>query len=150
MTGITIVPASEDDQEWCARLMASSDPWITLGRHLAACRAAFGHSGYEAFVAHDGGQRLGFVLCHPRGAMGSPYIATIAVAPEARSRGLGRRLLEFTEEHYSGKRHLFLCVSSFNPRARQLYERMGYQAVADLQDYLIAGASEILMHKRLG
>jgi ribosomal protein S18 acetylase RimI-like enzyme len=40
-------------------------------------------------------------------------------------------------------------VSSFNVRARRLYERRGYEAVAELEDYVIDGASEILMHKWL-
>lgn len=89
------------------------------------------------------------MLCHPYGAMSSPYISTIAVAPATRGQGVGRRLLQFVEEHYRGRRHLFLCVSSFNPRARQLYEQVGYGVVADLEGYIVAGASEILMHKRL-
>jgi [ribosomal protein S18]-alanine N-acetyltransferase len=54
-------------------------------------------------------------------------------------------------ESYSrpAARHLFLCVSSFNTSARRLYERCGYSAVGALPDYVIDGASEILMHKRL-
>jgi hypothetical protein len=30
-----------------------------------------------------------------------------------------------------------------------LYERRGYSMVGELKDYIIAGASEILLHKRL-
>jgi ribosomal protein S18 acetylase RimI-like enzyme len=44
---------------------------------------------------------------------------------------------------------MFLCVSSFNTRARQLYERRGYVQVGEFPGYVIAGASEILMQKRL-
>ena len=46
-------------------------------------------------------------------------------------------------------RHLFLCVSSFNHRAYAFYERQGYSPVGVLEDYVVEGASEILMHKRL-
>lgn len=58
--------------------------------------------------------------------------------------------MEFAENLFREEaRHLFLCVSSFNARARSFYERRGYQAVGELEDYVIEGASEILMHKRL-
>jgi ribosomal protein S18 acetylase RimI-like enzyme len=149
MSEITIRAGAPEDYEWCAQLMAASDPWITLGRRIEACREMFARPGYEVFLAESGADRLGFLLCHPYGAMSSPYITTIAVAPAERGQGVGRRLLDFLEQHYRGRRHLFLCVSSFNPRARQLYERLGYRAVADLEGYIIPGASEILMHKRL-
>jgi predicted GNAT family acetyltransferase len=46
-------------------------------------------------------------------------------------------------------RHIFLCVSSFNTEARRLYERRGYRQAGEFPDYVMAGASEILMHKRL-
>jgi len=149
MNEITIRPAREEDRKWCAQLMASSEPWITLGRQLETCRKVFARPGYELFLACSNPEPLGFVLCHPFGAMSSPYIATIAVAPEARGQGVGHKLLQAVEEHYRGRRHLFLCVSSFNPRARQLYENIGYRVIADLDAYIVDGASEILMHKRL-
>jgi ribosomal protein S18 acetylase RimI-like enzyme len=58
--------------------------------------------------------------------------------------------LEFAEELFrGGAKHIFLCVSSFNSRARSLYERCGYKVVGEFKDYVIEGASEILMHKRL-
>ena len=149
MSQFTIRPAVDEDREWCAQLMASSDPWITLGRQLETCRKVFARPGYELFLACSGSQAVGFVLCHPYGAMSAPYITTIAVDHAVRGQGVGRRLLQFVEEHYRGRRHLFLCVSSFNPRARQLYENVGYRIVAPLEGYIIAGAAEILMHKRL-
>jgi RimJ/RimL family protein N-acetyltransferase len=40
-------------------------------------------------------------------------------------------------------------VSSFNERARRLYERHGYAAAGELKDYIVEGVSETLMHKRL-
>ncbi len=36
---VTIAPASLEDRLWAATLMASSDPWRTLGRDLTACLA---------------------------------------------------------------------------------------------------------------
>ena len=59
-------------------------------------------------------------------------------------------MLRHAETRYAPHaRHIFLCVSSFNPDARRLYERVGYKQVGTLPDYLIDGASELIMHKRL-
>ena len=148
---LTIEAASEDEREWAAALMARSEPWITLRRDLEQCRIACRRPEYLLFVARLGGSPCGFVLLHPRGVAGSPYLASIAVAEELRGSGVGTRLLEFVERHFRPHaRHLFLCVSSFNPRARALYERHGYRVVGELKDYVIEGASELLMHKALG
>ena len=70
--------------------------------------------------------------------------------PRLPGRGVGAALLEHVERAYRGRsRHLFLCVSSFNPRARRFYERHGFAAVGTLKAFLIDEADEILMHKRL-
>jgi hypothetical protein len=45
---------------------------------------------------------------------------------------------------------MFLCVSSFNVRARALYQRLGYALVGELTDFLLPGASELILRKRLG
>jgi ribosomal protein S18 acetylase RimI-like enzyme len=138
------------DREWAAGIMAASEPWITLGRTLESCRRVCGHLDYPMFVARDRHDRLGFALMNRRGVVGSPYLATLAVAPAVRGRGVGTRLVGFVEDYFrSEAMHLFICVSSFNPRARALYERLGYRQVGELPDYFIEGASECLMHKRL-
>ena len=145
-----IVPADLADREWAARLMARSEPWITLGRTLATCLLVCRNPDYLMFVARRGGTRCGFVLLHARGVVGSPYLATIAVEDAFRGQGIGTDLIEFAEDYFRPHaRHMFLCVSSFNPRAKALYERLGYRQVGELVDYLIDGASEHLMHKRL-
>jgi ribosomal protein S18 acetylase RimI-like enzyme len=90
------------------------------------------------------------VILDPRGLAGSPYIKSITVSPEFRNRKLGAELLEYAENiARAHARHIFLCVSSFNTRARNFYENHGYHAVGELKDYLIQGESEIIMHKRL-
>lgn len=147
---IEIGPASASEREWAARLMAGSEPWTTLGRNLEACRETCQRPGYLLLVAREADRACGFILLHPRGALGSPYVASIAVAQAERGKAIGTRLLDFAESRFRPEaRHMFLCVSSFNVRARRLYERRGYEAVADLEDYVIDGASEILMHKWL-
>lgn len=150
MDPVRIEAATETDKEWAAGVMAASEPWITLGRNLDSCLEICRRPEYQLFVARQGEQPCGFVVLVRRGVAGSPYIATIAVADGFRSKGIGSRLLEFAENLYGATdRHIFLCVSSFNLRARALYERRGYVVVGEFRDYVIEGASEILMHKRL-
>lgn len=146
---IRTAAAALEDSEWCARLMASTEPWITLGRDVAGCREALARPGTELFVARDKELPVGFILLAPYGMAGSPYIASIAVAAEARSRGVGSHLLRFAEERFAGRTHLFLLVSSFNHRAQELYRRHGYKFIGELKDYVVPGHSELIFHKRL-
>ena len=149
LSELAIEPAGPSDSEWCARLMATADPWRTLGRGYQDCIERCCQPDYALLVAHSAGVPRGFLLLHPNGVAGSPYIAAIATAADARGQGVGTALLDRAEAWYPRARHIFLCVSSFNPRARRLYERRGYAAVGEFRDYVIEGASEILMHKRL-
>jgi [ribosomal protein S18]-alanine N-acetyltransferase len=149
MVSVQIEPAQDVDLEWCARLMAGSEPWITLRQDLDACRSKLRRPGSELFLAWEGNQRLGFILLHPYGLAGSPYIASVAVEAGARGHGLGSRLVDFAEKHYAGRRHIFLVVSSFNLRAQELYRRRGYERVAEFPDYVVEGHSELLFHKKL-
>jgi len=158
-TPIHIAAAAPHDFEWCARVMAESEPWITLRRDLEGCRATLVRPGTELFVARDPiaqqpipqdqPRPLGFILLAPYGLAASPYIACFAVAAEARGQGVGSQLLRFAEEYFAGNGHLFLLVSSFNHRAQTLYRRHGYEFVGELKDYVVAGHSELILHKRL-
>lgn len=149
MPTLEIGEATAEERLWAGRLMASSEPWITLGRGEDACRAAALDPEYVTLVARAKGAPVGFARLHPRGVAGAPYLASIAVEPAARSEGVGTALLEAAERRFEGARWMFLCVSSFNGRARTLYERHGFRAVGELSDYVVDGLSEILMVKRL-
>ncbi|MGO8793060.1 MAG: GNAT family N-acetyltransferase [Terriglobia bacterium] len=146
---LTITRAQELDFEWCAQLMAGTEPWITLRRNLDQCRAVLRRPGGELFVAHESGCPVGFILIHPNGCAGSPYITTVAVAEAARGKGIGAQLLTFAEKQAAGRRFIFLCVSSFNLRAQALYYRLGYEQIGELPNYAVEGHSELLLCKRL-
>lgn len=141
--------ANDADREWSARLLASLDPWRKLGRTYEERLSKCTHPEFVLLMVTDGGAPLGCALCHPRLALGSPYLASLAVTPEAQGRGAGTALLHYVEDHFRDSRFLFLLVSSFNPRARALYEREGYRYVGELPDYSLAGASEHLFMKAL-
>ncbi|HZN99422.1 MAG TPA: N-acetyltransferase [Gemmatimonadales bacterium] len=142
---------TEADAEACARLMASSEPWLTLGRTYEASLAIIRDSTREVFVLCDGTRKLsGFLILCLTGAFVG-YIQTICIDPDCRGQGLGTRLLAFAEERILSQfPNVFMCVSSFNHDARRLYERLGYRVVGELSDYIVAGHSEILLRKTLG
>jgi ribosomal-protein-alanine N-acetyltransferase len=144
--------AGDGDARACAEIMVSSEPWATLGRDYAASLQLVRDSSREAYVAtrFDNADVLGFVIFTMRGAF-IGYIQSIAVREEWRGRGLGSRLIAFAESRILREApNVFICVSSFNTRARALYERLGYETVGELRDYIVRGQSEWLLRKTAG
>lgn len=76
---------------------------------------------------------------------------SLAVAPEARGRGLGRRLLHEVEARARAAacRTLRLEVRADNAAALELYRREGYQVVKPLPDYYARGAPGLRMERTL-
>ena len=130
-------------------MMASTEPWLTIGRTEDECYALLRDPLRETYVAREGEVPLGFIVLVMQGAFVG-YIQAICVAPDARGSGIGTQLVAFAEERIlRDSPNVFLCVSSFNPRARALYERLGYTLVGELTDYLVRGHSEALMRKSI-
>ena len=75
-------------------------------------------------------------LMSPRGASDAD-IQTIAVAPDARRRGLGRTLMQaqIAEAVARGARRLFLEVRADNPGAQALYENLGFLPIGVRRGY---------------
>lgn len=102
--------------------MTESEPWRTLGRDYATSLRIVSDPVKEAYVAAS-----------------------------ARGQGLGTRLVAFAETRiFRESPNVFMTVLSFNTGAQRLYERLGYQRVGELTDYLVAGHAEILLRKTLG
>lgn len=142
--------AGTEEAKQCAQMMSSSEPWITMGRTFDQSLAIVEDTSREVYVLADNDQLLGFIIINMRGAFVG-YIQIVCVDSRARSRGAGSRLIEFAEQRiFRDAKNVFLCVSSFNTRARALYERLGYERVGELKNYLIDGASELLMRKTIG
>lgn len=135
--------------EVCARMMASSEPWITLRRNYEESIKTLTGASKEVYLALANGEIAGFIILNMQGAF-IGYIQTVCVAPAWRSRGIGTKLLTFAEERILREApNVFMCVSSFNQKAQRLYHRLGYEVVGELKDYIIAGNSEILLRKTI-
>jgi [ribosomal protein S18]-alanine N-acetyltransferase len=141
---------TDAEGEACARIMATTDPWITLGRGYDECLAVVRDPATEAHVALDDRGVAGFILVMMRGAFVG-YIRSVAVREDCRGGGLGSALIAHAEARIlRDVPNVFLCVSSFNVRARSLYESLGYETIGELRDYIVRGHSEWLMRKTTG
>ena len=150
MEHLSISSATPDERIWAANLLSGTDPWLTLGIKPEKISESCNDPQYLIYIAHYKETACGVIIIHPHGVAGSPYIKSIAIMDEFRSRGVGANLIKFAEELFRPtSRYLFLCVSSFNARARAFYDKLGYTIVGELKDYIIDGAAEILLSKRL-
>jgi ribosomal protein S18 acetylase RimI-like enzyme len=143
----TIDPA---DFATCAAIMSRTDPWITLGMDAEDCSKAFQGLHREVFVLRKGYEIAGFFIIQPQGSF-KGYIQTIAVTEGYRGKGYGTRILKFCEDRilkYSP--NIFICVSSFNQGALNLYTRFGFEKVGELKDFIKIGFTEILLRKTAG
>lgn len=142
--------ATEAEAQACARIMAESEPWLTLGRSYQASLSIVRDPSREVYLARDENGVAGFLILCMTGAFVG-YIQTIAIQPDRRGQGIGSRLIDFAERRILAESpNVFMCVSSFNHDARRLYERLGYRVVGELTDYIVQGHSEILLRKTIG
>jgi len=96
--------------------------------------------------AQDGEKLIGFIAADLRRAQATAWIATLAVLPGYRRKGIGSRLLEKCEEEI----HLpliKLCVRQNNQPAIQLYHKHGYQQVDTWKKYYRGGDDALVFEK---
>jgi len=125
----------------------------------AAVRAALDGDGGEArIVAERGGELLGSVMLFPPAAdaygaaaerAGWPVLRLLAVAPEARGRGIGQALVQecVRRARGMGAAELGLHSSESLRAAIRMYERMGFRRAPE-RDFRPEGA-ELVMGFRL-
>ncbi len=98
--------------------------------------------------ATEHNQMIGFVAGDPRPSDGWGWVATIAVEPRFRLRGVGRALLHACEKELSVPR-VRLTVRSSNQGAISMYEKEGYKTIDVWSAYYNDGESAMLMEKTL-
>ena len=91
-------------------------------------------------------QMVGFIAGDVRRMEGMTWIATLAVLPEYRGRGIGAALLQRCEAQIPVSR-IRLCVRPSNEVAIRLYERFGYSKVGEWTKYYQDGEPALVMEK---
>jgi ribosomal protein S18 acetylase RimI-like enzyme len=132
--------------------LAAMPPWSVIGwpaerltRSLMSEQPAM-----RRFELIAGGALAGMAaIQHP--FLHGPYLQLLAILPGFQGSNLGLRALEWmeTQARIEEARQLWLCVSSFNSRAKAFYERFGFEAVAILDKLASDRSDEIFMRKRL-
>jgi len=113
----------------------ASDAWSTesmsteLGSEHTYYIFAFDPADPDALAGYGG-------LLAPRNS-GDGDIQTLAVAPAARRRGLGRTIVValLGAAAARGARQVFLEVRADNPTARSLYDSLGFEQIAVREKY---------------
>ena len=116
-----------------ARSFQTPPPWSAADfAGLAADPLTF------LLVEGDAGFLLG------RAVAGEAELLTLAVAPEARRRGMGRKLVArfLYQARLRGADRAFLEVSARNPAAIALYESAGFERTGLRRNYYLAPGGE--------
>lgn len=152
---IQIVNAELNCLEACIEILQNSEIGKVYFSDSAKARSVLTKAISEnsLYVALDvDGDCTGFMHYMPRGVFGSyPYLHIIVVKEECRGCGIGKQLIKYFEENGSDRvsTKCFLTVDDFNPRARKLYEMLGYQCVGSLPDFYTKGVTSHLMMKEV-
>jgi ribosomal-protein-alanine N-acetyltransferase len=122
-----------------------SDPWSE-----ASFRQALGNPAVFFRIATEGagGAVVGYVVAWFAGGEGE--IANVAVAPSARGRGIGGRLLDAAIAAAAdyGAAALYLDVRESNARARTLYDSRGFVEVGRRRRYYRRPAEDAIVLRR--
>jgi ribosomal protein S18 acetylase RimI-like enzyme len=134
----------------CAQMMLTTEPWITLRLTRENALATLYDTAKEVYAARDARGVAGFVIIDMRGLLRG-YVQTVCVRADRRGEGLGSRLVRYAEDRiFRESPNVFICVSSFNPDARRLYERLGFEPVGVLRELIVPGRDELLLRKTRG
>ena len=120
---------------WVARETANASACASVSLYTRAEHDAR-HNGNIAALLSWGGWRSPLIIVKglkvealiPPPAPGTLHIAHLGVAASQRSQGIGEQLIQFAEAKARGQNidTLSLDVSTQNPRAQALYERLGF------------------------
>jgi ribosomal protein S18 acetylase RimI-like enzyme len=143
-TGVAIEPASLRDLGALRRveqICFTKDAWPLLD-----LISVLSFRGVIRLKAVRDKAMIGFIAGDVRRMEGVAWIATVAVLPEYRGRGIGAALLQACEAQIPVNR-IRLCVRPSNVVAIRLYERFGYSKAAEWSRYYNDGESALVMEK---
>lgn len=111
-----------------------------------------GLAAEEVYIAEDrNGEAVGFLWMQMHSAYaGLPYVALLGVRKDYRARGVGKKLLQFFIDVYEkvGFERALIAVNDFNPRARKLYEDMGFHKLMQYEDAMQTGNNVYLLSRK--
>ena len=152
---VTVTKAVPERIDECIRIFEDSalySHYFTDGDRLPALLREGIDKG-ELFMAVDSkGEAVGAMWIDLKGFFGFfPYLALLGVRKDRRGMGVGHTLLEVFEGVAKdlGYDKVSLLVGEFNPRAKALYQSMGYKKVGFLENAVRQGVNENIMVKTL-
>jgi len=127
-----------------------NEPWITLQRNYEDSLKLLQDPISEVYLLRDDQQRIGFVMIKMKGSF-TGYLQTIVISEQARGKGIGEAAIRYIEELiFESSPNVFICASSFNIGAQKLYQKLGYEVIGVLKDYILKGYDEVFMRKTRG
>ena len=152
---VRITKADESRLDACHAVFADSalyDHYFTqegrLDKQLST--AIFRGELWVALTSQD--EVAGCMWVVPDGFFGAfPYLSLLGVKKSFRGMGIGHVLLEtfIGVSRSLGYRKCSLLVSHFNPRAKNLYQSLGFRKVGYVPDCILPGIHENIMVKDL-
>jgi ribosomal protein S18 acetylase RimI-like enzyme len=98
------------------------------------------------YKAQEGEKLVGFIAADLRRSQATAWIATLAVLPDYRRKGIGSRLLEMCQETITLPL-IKLCVRENNLPAVHLYLNHGYHQVDIWKKYYRGGDDALVLEK---
>ena len=131
------------NEEWIGRYFVIEE---RDARQLGDPVAAYIDIGGAILIAELDGRPVGCVALTPDGS-GAWELSKMAVLPELRGRGAGRKLLASAIDHARalGARSLFLGSSKKLPSAVHLYEAFGFEHVPREKLHLASTRIDVFM-----
>ena len=148
----TLRPLSPGNAVKLGEALAAMPPWSTIGSQAERLIRSYKREqpGMYRFELLADGQLAGTVTIQ-NPFLAGPYLQRLAILPSFQGRNLGLAALNWMEAQARSEqaRQLWLCVSTFNTRARAFYERFGFEEAAVLDKLASDASDEVFMRKRL-
>lgn len=152
---VNVTKAAPERLEECMRIFKDSalyDHYFTDGERLPTLLREGIDKG-ELYVALDSkGEAVGAMWIDLKGFFGLfPYLSLLGVRKDRRGMGVGHTLLQVFEGVAGslGYDKVSLLVGQYNPRAKALYQSLGYRKAGYLENAIKPGVNENIMVKAL-
>lgn len=95
------------------------------------------------FVAEENKKIVGYVIADYERNL----VVSIAVHPEYRNKGYGKKLMNYVLKLMKGE--VFLQVRKSNKIAISFYQKIGFKKIKEIERYYMNGENAILMSKKI-